>query len=238
MNFNDAVIPLLAFPHGEVTQHVIGSGFLVRINDGLFLATVAHLGDPIPTPRLDWSFWPATIFLVNRDSDPNDVSMLAELSLFDLAPEGGRLPRFKYAHRPEPGAPGIIQDIILLPIQEDDYMAALYTAFDLPAERGKHEFGATVTMLGRRNEFPGLSTVQHTLTLQGGPARYMIPEGQDGDSGGPVVTTEGLLIGMNVGTHKQLPGHAMLISAEAIEALATSVDGNASDWPTASAAQS
>ncbi|WAH96191.1 hypothetical protein [Arthrobacter sp. MMS18-M83] len=163
--------------------------------------------------------------------------MVAELSLFDLGPGGERLPRFKYAHRPEAGVPGIIQDIILLPIQEDDYMATLYRIFDLPAERGEHEFGATVTMLGRRNEFPELSAVQHTLTIQGGPARYMVPEGQEGDSGGPVVTARGLLIGMNVGTHKQLPGHAMLISTEAIEAVATSVDGNTNDWPTAEVPQ-
>ncbi|MDP9890801.1 hypothetical protein [Pseudarthrobacter enclensis] len=127
--------------------------------------------------------------------------------------------------------PGIIQDIIMLPLQPDNLIVKMYTSFDLPTDSATYEAGATVTMLGRRNEFPALSVSEHFLTYQAGPARYMIPEGQPGDSGGPVVSSGGLLVGMNIGSHSALPGQAMLISPEAIESVATAVNGDAKYWP-------
>lgn len=217
------VIPLVS-PRFESDGYSFGSGFLLRINSQNYLVTVAHLANFQLAPSGDWSLWQDQLSLVDES-----CRIVRSLMLFDEDHEGKRVPRFKYSWRSDPS--GSIQDIILLPLQSDDPLLKTYSTFDLPTDRANHELGARVTMLGRRNEFPALSAAEHFLTFQAGPARFMTPEGLPGDSGGPVVTSSRLLLGMNVGTHRDFPGQGMLISTEGIEAIAAAVNGVAEAWP-------
>lgn len=226
------VIPLMARKYKTDNDWLNGSGFLACINSETYLVTVAHLCDQELAPRSDWSLWPDNIFLADtEDVDVEDGLPLRkeQFALFIEGHKGKRVPKFKYLLRPE--RPGTIADIILLPLQPEDLVVKMYSSFNLPADRGPHEPGAVVNQLGRRNEFPDLSVTKHNCTQQAGPLRFIRPEGQPGDSGGPVVSASGLLLGMNVGSHVQLPNEGMAMSPEAIEALATSIRGVAKDWP-------
>lgn len=232
MDFENMVAPLMAPKYGTADQWLFGSGFLVRINGEIFLVTVAHLCDHQLAPSADWSLWPDNIFLADTadvDEDDGCPKRMEKFDLFFEGHKGKRVPRFKYLLRQE--RPGTIADIILLRLQSDDRIVKMYSSFDLPADKGEHEPGAVVTQLGRRSEFPALSVTEHRFTLKDGPVRLMVPEGQEGDSGGPVVSSTGLLFGMNVGSHVNFPEAAMLMSPEAIESLAEAVRGVAKRWP-------
>lgn len=225
------VAPLTALKK-DVDTVLFGSGFLVRVNGEVFLATVAHLGDAVLAPRSDWSLWADSIFLVDSaavDTGTGSYTPIEVFPLFFEGYKGKRIPRFKYFLRQE--KPGTIADIILLPLQDSARIVGMYHCFDLPADRGNHEYGSEVTQLGRRNEFPALSVAKHRSHLSEGPVRLMIPETQEGDSGGPVINSDGLLVGMNVGSHAKFPEAAMLMSPESIEALAAAVHGIVKDWP-------
>ncbi|WP_160667949.1 hypothetical protein [Pseudarthrobacter sp. ATCC 49987] len=222
----------MARKYSTADQWLHGSGFLARIHGSTFLVTVAHLGDCELAPRADWSLWPDSIFLadtVDVDEEDGLPKRIEEFVLFIEGHKGKRVPRFKYRLRQE--RPGTIADIILLPLQSDDRIVKMYSSFHLPVDKGDHQPGALVTQLGRRSEFPALSDTEHHSTLLDGPVRLMVPEGQEGDSGGPVINSGGLLLGMNVGSHVNYPNAAMLMSPEAIEALATAVRGVAKGWP-------
>ncbi|WP_459384543.1 hypothetical protein [Arthrobacter humicola] len=233
MNFERLVAPLVAINDERKREITVGSGFLARINADLYLVTVAHLADEIVTPRADWTVWPDEIHLVNPDKPLDAQGRPTKINTYPLFIEGyngKKVPRFKYALRTEPGYEGQVQDVMLLPLQDDDPIVKMYDVFDLPKDRATFAQGATVTMLGRRNPFPSLSTAEHTLTQDLGLIRFMDPLTQKGDSGGPVVTSTGLLLGMMIGEHLDVPG-AMLMSTETIESVATSVRGAAKDWP-------
>ncbi|MFQ4149746.1 hypothetical protein AAGW05_13795 [Arthrobacter sp. LAPM80] len=103
--------------------------------------------------------------------------------------------------------------------------------FDLPRDIGPHHFGAEVTQLGRRDGFPRLSNAKHRSTHQGGAIRLMQPEASEGDSGGPVVDSNGNLLGISYNTSNSFPDTAMLLSAESIVAVASSVNGVTVEWP-------
>ena len=225
------VAPLLA-PKNDVDTVPFGSGFLVRVSGEIFLATVAHLGDAVLAPRTDWSLWVENIFFVDAaavDTATGSYTQIEEFPLFFEGYKGKRVPRFKYFLRQE--RLGTIADVILLPLQDSAQIVGMYHCFDLPADRGNHEYGSEVTQLGRRSEFPALSVAKHRSHLREGPVRLMIPETQEGDSGGPVINLDGLLVGMNVGSHANFPKAAMLMSPESIEALAAAVRGIVKDWP-------
>ncbi len=167
--------------------------------------------------------------VVGVDEEDGLPTRIDTFGLFIEGHKGKRVPRFKYQIRHD--RPGTIADIILLPLQQEDLVVKMYVSFDLPAGKGPHQPGAVVNQLGRRDEFPALSVTQHHSTQMAGPLRFMAPEGQEGDSGGPVISSTGLLLGMNVGSHFQLLQEAMLMSPEAIESVATAVRGAAKDWP-------
>lgn len=233
VDFEKTVAPLMALKYGTDDKWVVGSGFLARINGEIFLVTVAHLGDPELAPRADWSLWPDNIFLtdtVDMDEEDGLPKRIEKFDLFIEGHKGKRVPRFKYLLRQE--RPGTMADLILLPLQSDDRIMKMYSCFDLPADIGAHEPDAEVTQLSRRrNKFPALSVTTHKSKEQAGPARFMFPEGEKGDSGGPVISSTGLFLGMNIGSHENLPDEAMLMSPEAVVALATAVRGVAKDWP-------
>lgn len=233
VNFEKMVVPLMAPGYMTNESFNIGSGFLARINDCLYLVTVAHLADYVLSPRADWTLWPDNIWLVNPEipfAQGSTPTTVKNYPLFAMSYEGKKVPRFKYVLRTEPERQGEIQDVILLPILANDPIVKLYDPFDLPSDSGAFSVGAKVTMLGRRRPFPALSAVEHTLTQDSVLVRYMEPEGANGDSGGPVVTSTNQLLGINIGTHINIPG-AMLMSTEAIAYVATSIRGNGGDWP-------
>lgn len=227
------VVPLRALRYKTTGHWAVGSGFLARIDSEIFLVTVAHLADPELAPRDDWSLWADAMFLtdvVDVDDEDGLPKRIAKFDLFIEGHKGKRVPRFKYQSRPE--RPGTIADIILLPLQPDDLVVKMYRIFDLPAESGPHQPGAVVTQLGRRVvKFPALSVTTRESKEQAGPARIIFPAGEDGDSGGPVISSSGLFLGMNVGSPENRLQDAMLMSPEAVVALATAVRGVAKDWP-------
>ena len=231
VDFERTVIPLMA-TRPETGQTLYGSGFLVAVDGQLFLATVAHLADYDLAPRSEWQLWSSEIFLADTAEIDSEVGLPKRLASFELFIEGHkgkRVPRFRYVLRQD--RPGTIADIVLIPVQQGDLVTHTYATFDLPQGKGDHQPGAVVTQLGRRSEFPALSVTEHVSTDHAGPVRFMKPEGQEGDSGGPVLNAAGLLVGMNVGSHKQRLDEAMLMSPEAIESVSKAVRGVAVDWP-------
>ncbi|MGN5734576.1 hypothetical protein [Arthrobacter psychrochitiniphilus] len=230
MDFEKVVAPLLTLVPGTDKAR-FGSGFFVRIEGEVFLTTTAHLCDFELAPRAEWDVWAKQIFLIDASGPLGEEEMttLANFELFTPNHDNERVPRFKYLLRAE--RPGTIADLILIPIQTDNPVLDMYDTFDLPADIGAHMAGEMVTQLGRRSDFPALSVAQHYSTQSAGPVRIMFPNGQEGDSGGPAIDKGGNLVGMNVGSHVNLPDHAMLMSPEAIVALAASVNGVAPNWP-------
>ncbi|MBP2266314.1 hypothetical protein J3A64_001778 [Pseudarthrobacter sp. PvP004] len=215
------------------SEWVGGSGFLALIDHELFLVTTAHIGDRDLAPRADWREWPDRIFVghtVLVDQEDGLPKRIASFELFFEDSELQRIPRFKYQLRED--MPGRMADIILLPLGQEVQLEQTYRFFDLPAEIGDHRPGAPVTLVGRpTSTFPQLVATTGHATVQAGPLRLMFPAGQDGDSGAPVINAQGLLLGMNVGSHVNAMDQAMLLSPEAIVALASSVDGVALEWP-------
>lgn len=230
VEFKNWVAPLIAdTPDGAGS--VIGCGFLANIGGQTYLVTAAHLANHQLTPTGDWSVWADKIFLVDDAPVKNEeFKRLSEFPLFIEGNRGKRVPRFKYSWRHE--RPNSIMDLIMLPIDSKDPIATLYSGFHLPADKGAHDPGAEVTMLGRpRDGFPDLNVRTHHLTVERGIARHMEPMTRQGDSGGPVVNASGHLVGMAFGgDHPDVPG-ALLLSTEAIEAIATAVRGVVPGWP-------
>jgi hypothetical protein len=230
MDFKSWVAPLVA-DKPESAESVAGCGFISNIAGQNYLVTVGHLANNQLRPTGDWTKWADKIHLVDEVSGNNgEIKRLGEFPLFFEGNRGKRVPRFKYSWRHE--RPNEIMDLIMLLVDSSDPIAQRYSAFQLPADKGAHQSGAEVSMLGRpRAGFPSLSVTTHRLTVERGIARHMEPMTREGDSGGPVVDSSGLLVGMNFGgDHPEVPG-ALLFSPEAIEAIAASVRGVVPGWP-------
>ena len=221
---------MLAYsPNG--VEVIPASGFLVRIDGQIYLVTAAHLADYGNAPTGDWSKWSDTIYLVDEavGADGNFERFLASFDLFHEGTDGSRAPRFKFAWW-QGDDPNAIMDIILLPLTADELIVEMYDIFELPRDRGNYEDSAPVTMLGRRVPgFPALSVGNHHLTTQRFLVCHMMPQAQVGESGGPVISSAGLLLGMNFGVHTEIPG-AMLFSTETIESIATAENGFVEGW--------
>lgn len=231
MDFQRIVAPLVSYNPSQIDKVNFGSGFLVRVNNEIFLATVAHLADPILAPRSDWTKWSEEIHLVNPTSgtDGGAIDLIETYPLFTEDLRGQRSPVFKYHLREDKH--GTIVDAILIPVPHGSHLKSSYQHFDLPNDIGSHRPLTEVLQLGRRDEFPALNVSHHLSTTSSGPLRFAAPEGRSGDSGGPAVDLDGHLLGLNVGSHAQAPEQAMMMSPEAIEAIANSKDGVAPNWP-------
>jgi hypothetical protein len=216
------VAPLAALQH-DGKDYWTGSGFLVQIDGQIYLVTAAHLMNGEKDQTDDWSQWVNEITLVDES-----LRAVSRVPVFDVDGNGTKVPRFLFG-RPQ-DAPGRIMDIILLPLSPEEAMSSMSTIFALPSSRATYKLGDEVTMLGRRDPWPNLSVAKHVLTDQAGAVLYMHPEGQQGDSGGPVVCSTGLLVGMNYGGQNSLRPGAILISAELIEKISTAVNGFIGGW--------
>jgi hypothetical protein len=217
VNFNTMVAPLAAPSQGGPESNV-GSGLLIQVASQIYLVTVAHLATGQVSQSDDWSLWADEV----RYHGP-DEEILATMSLFDVSAEGTRIPRFKYFRVAD--KPGLLLDIILLPLSPDDPMSSMsLTNFDLPNDIAPHILGETLTMVGCR-PWPVIGTETHVLKLVAA-VLHVYPQQEKGYSGCPVVNSAGLLAGMAFGG--DLPGapdHGLLVAAEIIHELTTAVDG-------------
>ncbi|WP_073708040.1 serine protease [Glutamicibacter sp. 0426] len=225
MEYENLVVPLMAFPSGENKEPLGGSGFLVTCNGEKYLVTAAHLANHQLAPSSDWSLWSNELILVDQSIRPVEI-----YQLFYEGHKGKRVPRFKYYLRED--RENSIADLILVPVENSSVIARTYESFDLDQEMGSYEPDIEVLMLGRPTEgFPALSVVSHTTKDAHGPLRFMAPDAAEGNSGGPAISLSGELLGMNVGSHVQRPNEAMLMSPESIRSLTQAQRGKADEWP-------
>lgn len=216
VNFNNMVAPLAVITQDG--ERVGGSGFLVQISGQIYLVTVAHLptGGQIEQTD-DWALWANEITL----HDANDT-LLGRAALFDMH-DGSKTPRFKYGRSND--VPGILADVILLPLSAGDPMASMSEIFLLPAQ-STARIGETVTAVGCR-PWPASNTAAHVITGLDGAVLHVEPPTQPGDSGGPVVTSSGALLAMSYGLdNPSTPGHqGLTLTVGLIQAVAGAVDG-------------
>lgn len=187
------------------------------------MATAAHIANYQEDQMAEWSKWSGELHLV----DENRVSR-ASVRLFDET-SGARTPLFKYLRATN--EPGRILDLILLPLSPGDPMASMSKIFVLPDEKATYGLDDKVLMFGRRDPWPHLNVSTHRVTVPDPAIMHMEPEGKSGDSGGPVLTAGGSLVGMNYGHDNPggAPG-AMVILSELIEIAATTSDGYVNGW--------
>lgn len=213
----------LAAPTQDGPESNVGSGFLVQSDGQIYLATVAHLATGQPSQTDDWSLWADEITLHNEQQ-----ATLARVPLFDVNDDGVKVPRFKYGRSTD--TPGVLADVILLPLSPDEPMSSMSDIFHLPGAIAPYGQGDTVTIVGRR-PWPALNAETHTLTEVFFELLLCHPEGLKGDSGGPVVSSSGLLVGMNFGgDNPNYPGHGLLIPVGLIDVLTKAVDGFITGW--------
>lgn len=225
MDYEKLVVPLMSFPSGKNKNPMVGSGFLITYKGEKYLVTAAHLANYQLAPSSDWSLWSNELILVDQS-----LALVEIYQLFYEEHKGIRVPRFKYYLRED--RENSIADLILVPVEKSSVIARTYVSFDLDQEIGTYEPDTEVLMLGRPAEgFPRLSVVSHTSKDAQGPLRFMTPDAAEGNSGGPVVSLLGELLGMNVGSHVQRPNEAMLMSPESIRALTQAQRGKAEEWP-------
>lgn len=221
VDFNNMVAPIAAINEAG-TELTVGSGFLVEVGGQIYLVTVAHMANYQPDQTDDWSLWNSV--LTFHDEDRNIV---AQVPLFD-EDKDARTPLFKYGRATDP--PGRILDLILLPLSPEEPMANISKIFVFPDDKATYSQGDEVTMLGRRDPWPQLSVTTHVVTEPDSAIMHMEPEGKQGDSGGPVISATGSLVGMIYGSgNPHIPG-AMVISAAIIEAVTGAVDGFVDGW--------
>lgn len=200
----------------------IGSGFLIEASGQIYLVTTAHIANYQLEQRAEWSEWSPDLFLIDDNKNAS-----ASAPLFDET-NGVKTPLFKYLRATDD--PDRILDLILLPLSPGTAMAKMSRIFVLPSEKAKSVKDDKVLMFGRRDPWPHLNVTTHRVAVPDPAIMHMEPEGTKGDSGAPVLTTAGSLVGMNFGhDNPQIPG-AMVISSEIIEVASTAMDGFVNGW--------
>ncbi|WP_193058683.1 serine protease family protein [Glutamicibacter arilaitensis] len=216
----------------DIGTGVYGSGFLAKIEEAFYLVTVAHLGDPQLLPRKDWSVWGNKIQIVEPTGPNNPEGSwagIADHQLFRTSAFGHRIPRFKYFIRED--QPDGVADVILIPIEASDPLMRHYRCFNLPEESTSPSLGEVVTLLGRRDDFPSLATREHHIVQVDGPIHVLSPTSSEGDSGGPVIDEMGQFVGMNFGVPPGDNYKSLILTPNAILAVAQSTNGVSQTWP-------
>lgn len=213
----------LAAPTQQGPESNVGSGFLVQSDGQIYLVTVAHLATGQTSQTDDWSLWADEITLHNAQH-----TTLARVPLFEINDEGVKIPKFKYGRSTD--TPGVLVDVILLPLSPEEPMSRMSDVFHLPDAIAPYKQGDIVTMVGRR-PWPELSTETHTLSEVFFELLLCKPKGLRGNSGGPVVSSSGLLVGMNYGAdNPNYPGHGLLVPVGLIRALTKADHGFVEGW--------
>lgn len=200
----------------------MGSGFLVQVDSQIYLVTVAHLATGVETQTDEWNLWADVITLHNEKQ-----VTLASAPLFDVDAAGTRVPRFKYARTSN--EPGVLADVILLPLESTDAMASMSKIFPLPAP-APTGVGRPVVAVGRR-PWPMLATSDHEVTGAWNGMVRIKPPVQRGYSGGVLLTPSGELLGINYGADNPLvPGEGLAMTAGTILAMHNSSEGFVHGW--------
>lgn len=221
MDYTNFVAPLAA-PTLTGPESNVGSGFLVQIDSQTYLVTVAHLATGDNKQTDEWNLWADVITLHNEDQ----VS-LASTSLFDVDDAGTRTPRFKYARTSD--EPGVIIDMILLPLASTDTLANMSKVFPLPAA-APTGVGHPAVAVGRR-PWPTLTTTSHEVTGAWNGMLRIKPPVQSGYSGGVLLNPSGALLGLNYGAENPLaPGEGLVMTAGVILAMHNSSEGFVQGW--------
>ncbi|MCX2748083.1 hypothetical protein OOZ51_09695 [Arthrobacter sp. MI7-26] len=219
VNFNNRVIPVsAALPNGKGTMG--GTAFFVQVAGQVYLTTAAHVATGTESQSDTWPTWADALNL--HDEERN---LLATVPLFATGADGLRTPIFKYGRTTT--EPGILLDLILIPLTSEHLKVTDAEVFQLPALVTTCG-GEEVSIAGCR-EWPKINTQNYTLRGASSGDNLMLyidPPSQRGESGGPLLTKSGGLLGVNYGAdNPQVPGTGLVISASYILHLASAVDG-------------
>lgn len=226
MNFNELAAPIAA--PDSAGNFNIGAGFLVKCAGQIYLVTAAHVANYELDQMAKWANWSPELILVDESTSP-----LARARLFDET-SSVKSPLFKYLRTTS--EPDRILDLLLLPLSPGEPMARMSKIFALPDEKAAYAKDDKVFMVGRRAPWPYVNLTTHVVTVPDAQIMHMEPEGKPGDSGGPVLTSAGALVGMNYGHGNAAASGAMVITSELIEIAATTTDGFVKGWTYSSVA--
>lgn len=188
---------------------MIGAGFLVQVDGQAYLTTVAHIATSGAHDQFDdWPNWSNEINI--QDEQGN---LLARVPLFEEDASGMRVPLFKYGRTTDD--PQRLLDLIMVPLATDHLKAVKSEAFLLPESLASAQIGDEVVIVGCR-EWPKIKTERYTLkgASTGSVVFYTEPPSQKGESGGPLLTSSGGLLGINYGgDNPQAPGTGLILTA-------------------------
>lgn len=218
MNFDNIVIPLSSVrPNGD--DATVGTGFLVNIAGEVYLTTVAHLATGVLDQFDDWQNWSSEI---NLQDENNNI--LARVPLFGEDRSGLRVPLFKYGRMTSDH--NRLLDLILVLLSADQLKATTSATLELPAPVTSHA-GDEVVIVGCR-DWPKINSGRYILegTSADNVLLYINPPSEKGESGGPLLTLSGGLLGINYGAdNPSVPGMGLVLNAAIITLLATATNG-------------
>ncbi|MGP9033424.1 hypothetical protein ACT17S_10185 [Glutamicibacter mysorens] len=209
MDLHQKVFPLKALsPDGDGSFNV-GTGFLISVDNQVYLVTVAHLATGKVSQTDDWTLWADQIQYA-----PTGTSETV-MSLFDVGTFGNRRPRFKFLRAHD--IPSVLVDMILLPLDPDDLILNASEIFHLPVDLVNDLIpGQTLYMVGCA-PWPEKKVQLHSLVMPD-VVHLVEPPQTDGFSGCPVVDGEGLLVGMAYGTvDSETVNHGQVLAAQLFE---------------------
>lgn len=196
----------------ESNQVGVGTGFLVRSIVGtVYLMTAAHLATGAPTTA-DWSKWSPEIRTQNAGTS-------TPIWLFRSTAFGSPAPLFGH-HRYEPGKTSIA-DIIWIDLahlaDQSDELLATFAVHDLVPTLVPH--GTRLVAQGypkTADQWPTLAYEAGIALRRNGSMLESDLTTEQGMSGGPVLTSDGVLRGMVIGSNLDAEAAARIIPADII----------------------
>jgi hypothetical protein len=196
-----------------------GTGFLVQTDDDqVYLVTAAHVATGVIKQDDVWSQWADT--LIFHDQLQNE---LGRVPLFSDDEDGNRVPVFHYGRMDDPGR---ILDLIMVPLPAPELLLAAPEAFRpfLPVTVRVDEPAAIVGC----HDWPRVNTKHYFVrgATDGSIALYIDPASEKGESGGPLLSMSGELLGVNYASdHPDAPGLGLVLNAELIRLIASADEG-------------
>lgn len=216
MDTNRIAAPLMARSQdGRSVEQ--GTGFLVEIDEQMYLVTVAHLATGQTSQSDDWAAWADGVHYAP------DGKSAATIPLFDAGVFGERRPRFKFRRADD--IPSVLVDLILLPLEPGHPVSRVCEIFRLSTDGVRtYTQGQALSMVGFE-PWPDPNVQRHKLVAPG-IVHKVLPPQRKGFSGCPVIDSEGLLVGMAYGTEEaNHSGHGLVVAVELIAKAARAIDG-------------